>query len=132
MSQTPKTSLWDTVPFQSIRQSRVTGLPKSMKCHDCHGHFSEVTKSFGDHMPNIEIFVHVTAKLGGCRNHIFVRCVTHHGTWWIDWNGTVAFCQNYSLYEAWELFKTPLDRHHQLFYLLHLFITLLIIALSFV
>ena len=82
---------FDTVPFQSIHQSCVTGLPKSMKCHDCHGHFGEVTKSFGDHMPNIEIFrrlrrhtaeifVHVTAKLGGCRNHIFVSCVTRHGT----------------------------------------------------
>ena len=81
----------NTVPFQSIRQSRVTGLPKSTKCHDCHGHFGEVTKSFGDHMPNIEIFrhlrrqtaeifVHVTAKLGGCRNHIFIRCITRHGT----------------------------------------------------
>jgi hypothetical protein len=90
-----------TVPFQSIRQSRVTGLPKSTKCHDCHGHFGEVTKSFGDHVPNIkkfrrlrrqtaENFVHVTAKLGGCRNHIFVMCVTRHGAWRIDWNGTVV------------------------------------------
>ena len=48
----------------------------------------------------------------------------------------IVFCQNYSLYEVWELFKTPLDRHHQPFYLLHLFTTLLTIAfralLSFV
>jgi hypothetical protein len=66
------------------------GLPKSTKCHDCHGHFGEVTKSFGNYVPNMEFyrrlrrqpaenFGHVTAKLGGCRNHIFVRCVTHHG-----------------------------------------------------
>ena len=35
-----------TVPFHSIRQSRVTGPQKSTKCHDGHGHFGEVTKSF--------------------------------------------------------------------------------------
>ena len=49
-------STYTTVPFQSIRQSRGTGLPKSTKCHLCHGHFGEVTKSFGDHVPNIENF----------------------------------------------------------------------------
>ena len=37
-----------TVPFHSIRQSRVTGPQKSTKCHDGHGHFGEVTKSFLD------------------------------------------------------------------------------------
>ena len=38
----------DTVPFHSIRQSRVTGPQKSTKCHDGHGHFGEATKSFLD------------------------------------------------------------------------------------
>ena len=39
-----------TVPFHSIqvRQSRVTGPQKSTKCHDGHGHFGQVTKSFLD------------------------------------------------------------------------------------
>ena len=37
-----------SVPFHSIRQSRVTGPQKSTKCHDGHGHFGEVTKSFLD------------------------------------------------------------------------------------
>ena len=81
-----------TVPFRSIHQSHVTGLPKLTKCHVSHGHFGEVTKSFGDHVPNIEnfcclrrqpgkIFVYVTANLGGWQNHIFIRCVTRHGAW---------------------------------------------------
>ena len=38
----------NTVVFHSIRQSRVTGPQKSTKCHDGHGHFGEVTKSFLD------------------------------------------------------------------------------------
>jgi uncharacterized protein (UPF0276 family) len=35
-----------TVPFQSIRQSHITGLPKSSKCHDIdhHSDFGKVTK----------------------------------------------------------------------------------------
>ena len=33
-----------TVLFHSIRRSRVTGLPKSTNCHDCHGNFGQVTK----------------------------------------------------------------------------------------
>ena len=37
-----------TVPFHSICQSCITGPQKSMKCHDGHGHFGEVTKSFLD------------------------------------------------------------------------------------
>ena len=37
-----------TRTFHSIRQSRVTGPQKSTKCHDGHGHFGEVTKSFLD------------------------------------------------------------------------------------
>jgi hypothetical protein len=41
-----------TVPFHSIRQSRVTGLPKSAKCHDCHGHLVQVTKTFLDTKKN--------------------------------------------------------------------------------
>ena len=43
-----KRSSQDTVPFHSIRQSRVTGPQKSTKCHDGHGHFGEVMKSFLD------------------------------------------------------------------------------------
>jgi hypothetical protein len=27
------------------------GLPKLTKCHDCYGHFGEVTKSFGNYYP---------------------------------------------------------------------------------
>ena len=38
----------DTVLFYSIRQSHITGPQKSTKCHDGHGHFGEVTKSFLD------------------------------------------------------------------------------------
>jgi hypothetical protein len=37
-----------TVLFHSIRQSRVTGLPKSTKSHDCHGDFGKLTKPFLD------------------------------------------------------------------------------------
>jgi hypothetical protein len=35
-----------TVPFQSIHQSHITGLPKSSKCHDIdhHSDFGKVTK----------------------------------------------------------------------------------------
>jgi hypothetical protein len=35
-----------TVPFHSIRQSRVTGLLKMLKCHGCHGGFRGVPNSF--------------------------------------------------------------------------------------
>ena len=44
----------NTVPFHSIRQSRVTGPQKSTKCHDGHGHFGEVTKSFLDSKKKIK------------------------------------------------------------------------------
>ena len=37
-----------TVPFHSIRQSHITGPQKSTKCHNGHGHFGEVMKSFLD------------------------------------------------------------------------------------
>ena len=37
-----------TVPFHSICQSRITGPQKLMKCHDSHGYFGKVTKSFLD------------------------------------------------------------------------------------
>ena len=37
-----------TVPFQSIRQSRIMGLSKLTNCHDCHSHFGKVTKPFLD------------------------------------------------------------------------------------
>ena len=29
---------------------------KTLKCHGSHGNFCKVLNSFGDHMPNIEIF----------------------------------------------------------------------------
>jgi len=48
--------LYDTVPFHSIRQSRVTGPSKMPKCHGCHGDFHGVPNSFGNHVTNIEIF----------------------------------------------------------------------------
>jgi hypothetical protein len=35
-----------TVPFHSIRQSRVTGLLKMLKCHGCHGGFRGLPNSF--------------------------------------------------------------------------------------
>ena len=44
----------NTVPFRSIRQSRVTGPQKSTNCHDGHGHFGEVTKSFLDSKKKIK------------------------------------------------------------------------------
>ena len=37
-----------TVPFNSVRQSRVTGPSKSPKCHVGHGNFYKVPKSFCD------------------------------------------------------------------------------------
>ena len=37
-----------TVPFHSIHQSHITGPQKSTKCHDGHGYFGKVTKSFLD------------------------------------------------------------------------------------
>ena len=48
-----KNMLTSTVPFQSIRQSRVTGPSKTPKCHGSHGKFCTVTNSFDDHVPNI-------------------------------------------------------------------------------
>ena len=53
----------DTVPFNSVRQSRITGPSKSLKCHVGHGNFCEVPNSFGDQVPNIENFVACGAKL---------------------------------------------------------------------
>ena len=47
---------YHTVPFQSIRQSRVTGPSKTAKRHGSHGNFRKVTNSFDDYVPNIEIF----------------------------------------------------------------------------
>ena len=90
-----------TVPFHSIRQSHVTGPSKMLKCHCCHGDFSGVLNSFGNHvtffvacgakLPKIsQKFGYVTAILGGRRNQIFGRPVTRHGPCWIDWNGTVS------------------------------------------
>ena len=53
----------DTVLFNSVRQSRITGPSKSLKCHVGHGNFCEVPNSFGDQVPNIENFVACGAKL---------------------------------------------------------------------
>ena len=98
----PFTSIHDhnTVPFNSVRQSRVTGPSKTPKCHVGHGNFCKVPKSFGDRAPNIkkfrrlrrktaENFRHVTASLGGCRNQNFVRRVTRHMGCRTDLNSTV-------------------------------------------
>ena len=55
--------LWiDTVPFKSIRQSRVTRPSKTLKCHGGHGNFCKVLNSFSDHVPNIEIFHRLRRK----------------------------------------------------------------------
>ena len=48
-----------TVPFHSVRQSRITGPSKTLKCHVSHGNFCKVPNSFGDHVPNIENFLHL-------------------------------------------------------------------------
>jgi hypothetical protein len=53
----------NTVPFKSVRQSRVTGPSKTPECHVGHGNFCKVPKSFGDRAPNIENFVACGAKL---------------------------------------------------------------------
>jgi hypothetical protein len=42
-----------TVPFHSIRQSRVTEPPKMLKCHGCHGVFHGVPNSFSNHVTDI-------------------------------------------------------------------------------
>ena len=51
-----------TVPFKSIRQSRVTRPSKTLKCHGGHGNFCKVLNSFSDHVPNIENFRHLRRK----------------------------------------------------------------------
>ena len=45
-----------TVPFHSIRQSRITGPSKMPKCHGCHSDFHGVPNSFGNHVTNIANF----------------------------------------------------------------------------
>ena len=92
--------LLTTVPFNSVRQSRVTGPSKSPKCHVGHGNFYKVPKSFCDLALNYRIFLppaaqncgkfpNVTVSLGGCRNQNFVRRVTHHMGCRSELNGTV-------------------------------------------
>ena len=89
-----------TVPFNSVRQSRVTGPSKSPKCHVGHGNFYKVPKSFCDlalkyrfFLPpaaqNCGNFPNVTVSLGGCRNQNFVRRVTRHMGCRSELNGTV-------------------------------------------
>ena len=41
-------AVYSTIPFHSICWSPITGPQKSMKCHNGHGHFGEVTKYFFD------------------------------------------------------------------------------------
>ena len=43
-----------TVPFNSVRQSRVTGPSELPKCHAGHGNFFKMPKSFGSQAPNIK------------------------------------------------------------------------------
>ena len=52
----------NTVPFKSIRQSRITRPSKTLKCHGGHSNFCKVLNSFSDHVPNIEIFRHLWRK----------------------------------------------------------------------
>ena len=51
-----------TVPFKSIRQSRVTRPSKTLKCHGGHGNFCKVLNSFSDHVPNIKKFRRLRRK----------------------------------------------------------------------
>ena len=104
-------SVKSTVPFNSVRQSRVTGPSKSPKCHVGHGNFYKVPKSFCDLALNYRNFLppaaqncgkfpNVTVSLGGCRNQNFVRRVTRHMGCRSELNGTVvwsvfAFTQSY-------------------------------------
>ena len=89
-----------TVPFNSVRQSRVTGPSKSPKCHVGHGNFYKVPRSFCDLALNYRIFLppaaqncgkfpNVTVSLGRCRNQNFVRRVTRHMGCRSELNGTV-------------------------------------------
>ena len=50
------TSESNTVPFNSVQQSHVTGPSKMPKSHVSHGHCCKVLNSSGDHMLDIEIF----------------------------------------------------------------------------
>ena len=90
----------NTVPFNSVRQSRVTGPSKSPKCHVGHGNFYKVPKSFCDLALNYRIFLppvaqncgkfpNVTVSLECCRNQNFVRRVTRHMGCRSELNGTV-------------------------------------------
>jgi hypothetical protein len=79
-----------TVPFHSIRQSRVTDPFKFPKCNGGHGEFGVLPKSPSQADPNIEdfgclrhfsadILGYVTAVLAFCRNQNFGSTVTGHG-----------------------------------------------------
>ena len=50
------TGLRDTVPFNSVRQSRVTGPSKMLKYYVSHGNFCKMPNAFGDYFPNMENF----------------------------------------------------------------------------
>ena len=91
---------YGTVPFNSVRQSRVTGPSKSPKYHVGHGNFYKVPKSFCDLALKYRNFLppavqncgkspNVTVSLGGCRNQNFVRRVTRHMGCRTELNGTV-------------------------------------------
>ena len=51
--QVPRNNDPNTVPFHSIRQSRITGPSKIPKCHGSHGNLCWVPNSFGDHVTNL-------------------------------------------------------------------------------
>ena len=76
----------NTVPFHSIRQSRVTGPPKSPQCHGGNGYFRRVPNSFDSHMlkivkfcglwrKTVEIFSECHGHFVECRNQNFGRPV---------------------------------------------------------
>ena len=70
-----------TVLIHSIRQSRVTGLPKSTKSHDCHGHFGKVTKPFlgsKNHLKMAQKIVKNRKKVNHCLFTLLIALHVHY------------------------------------------------------
>jgi hypothetical protein len=95
-----------TVPFHSVRQSRVTGHLASLKCHGSHDKFCKVPNLFcAQYRKNSSPAAlncrkcpktwTCHGKFGSCRNQNFGRPVTRHGACRIEWNGTV-YCRHSS------------------------------------
>ena len=74
-----------TTVIHSIHQSRVTGLPKLAKSHDCHGHFGKVMKPFlgsKNHLKMAQKIVKNRKKVNHCLFTLLIalHCGTH-GAW---------------------------------------------------